>query len=72
MPIALFVSISQMKHTGYYENPRITIPSSDPFQDNIYDQSKLLTNVSTNIEPVNKSAGWFFVYSLSSIDKVFD
>jgi hypothetical protein len=45
--------------------------SGDSFQENIYDQLKIPSNVSTNIEPAGKSAGYFFVYSVSSISKVF-
>jgi len=40
--------------------------------DNIYDQLKIPTNLPTNIEPANKAAGYFFVYSVSKISKVFN
>jgi|GEM_PF-6823126 len=43
----------------------------DPFLDNMYDQLKIPANISTNIEPSNKVAGYFFIYSVSSICKVF-
>ncbi len=39
--------------------------------DNIYDQLKIPTNLPTNIEPADKAAGYFFVYSVSKISKVF-
>jgi hypothetical protein len=39
---------------------------------NIYDQLKIPTNLPTNIEPANKAAGYFFVYSISKISKVFN
>ncbi len=39
---------------------------------NIYDQLKIPTNLPTNIEPANKAAGYFFVYSVSKIIKVFN
>jgi hypothetical protein len=38
---------------------------------NIYDRLKIPTNLPTNIEPANKAAGYFFVYSVSKISKVF-
>ena len=44
----------------------------DPFQDNMYDQLKIPANVSTNIEPSDKAAGYFFIYSVSKISKVFN
>jgi hypothetical protein len=40
--------------------------------DNIYDQLRIPTNLPTNIEPANKAAGYFFVYSVSKISKVFN
>jgi hypothetical protein len=46
--------------------------SGDLFQDNMYDQLKIPTNLSTNIEPADKAAGYFFVYSVSKISKVFN
>jgi deoxycytidine triphosphate deaminase len=39
---------------------------------NIYDQLKIPTNLPTNIEPADKAAGYFFVYSVSKISKVFN
>mgnify|MGYP001147172517 CR=1 FL=1 len=48
-----------------------TNTSGDAFQDNMYDQLKIPVNVSTNIEPSDKAAGYFFVYSISTISKVF-
>jgi hypothetical protein len=44
---------------------------TDPFIDNIYDKLKVPTNLPTNIEPSDKAAGFFFIYSTSSISKVF-
>jgi hypothetical protein len=38
---------------------------------NIYDQLKIPTNLPTNIEPADKAAGYFFIYSVSKISKVF-
>lgn len=46
--------------------------NGDPFLDNMFDQLKIPSNVLTNIEPENKAAGYFFVYSISSISKVFN
>jgi hypothetical protein len=40
--------------------------------ENIYDQLKVPTNLPTNIEPADKAAGYFFVYSISKISKVFN
>jgi len=45
--------------------------SDDTFGDNIYDQLKVPANLPTNIEPSNKAAGYFFIYSVSEISKVF-
>jgi hypothetical protein len=45
---------------------------NDPVKDNLYDQLKIPTNLPTNIEPADKAAGYFFVYSVSKIGKVFD
>jgi hypothetical protein len=39
--------------------------------ENIYDQLKIPTNLPTNIEPSDKAAGYFFIYSVSKISKVF-
>jgi hypothetical protein len=39
--------------------------------ENIYDQLKVPTNLPTNIEPSDKAAGYFFIYSVSKISKVF-
>ena len=40
--------------------------------ENIFDQLKIPTNLPTNIEPSDKAAGYFFIYSVSKISKVFD
>lgn len=40
--------------------------------DNIYDQLKIPANLPTNIAPADKAAGYFFVYSVSKISKVFN
>jgi len=39
---------------------------------NIYDQLKIPTNLPTNIEPADKAAGYFFIYSVSKINNVFN
>jgi hypothetical protein len=46
--------------------------SNNPFIDNIYDQLKIPANLPTNIEPADKAAGYFFIYSVSKISKVFN
>ena len=46
--------------------------SNNPFIDNLYDQLKIPTNLPTNIEPADKAAGYFFIYSVSKISKVFN
>jgi hypothetical protein len=46
--------------------------SGDLFMDNFYDQLNVPSNLPTNIEPYNKAAGYFFVYSVSRINKVFN
>ena len=46
--------------------------SKDPFIDNMYDQLKIPANLPTNIEPADRAAGYFFVYSVSKISKVFN
>ncbi len=46
--------------------------SGDPFVDNIFDQINAPSNLPTNIEPADKAAGFFFVYSISRISKVFN
>jgi hypothetical protein len=43
----------------------------DPFIDNIMDQLNVPSNLATNIEPSDKAAGYFFVYSISKISNVF-
>ena len=40
--------------------------------DNFFDQLKIPTNLPTNIEPADKAAGYFFIYSVSKISKVFN
>lgn len=44
----------------------------DSFEDNIYDQLKMPANLTTNIESSNDVAGYFFVYSVSSISNVWN
>jgi hypothetical protein len=39
--------------------------SGDILLDNMYDQLNIPCNVSTNIEPSDKAAGYFFIYSIS-------
>ncbi len=46
--------------------------SGDIFQDNLYDQLRIPSNLSTNIEPSDKAAGYFFIYSVSRISNVFE
>jgi hypothetical protein len=46
--------------------------SGNPFIDNIYDQLKIPSNLPTNIEPSDKAAGYFFIYSISKISNVFN
>lgn len=46
--------------------------NGDSFVDNIYDQLKMPANLTTNIESSNDVAGYFFVYSVSSISKVWN
>lgn len=43
----------------------------DPFIDNMYDQLIIPSRLPTNIEPSNKAGGYFFVYSISRISKVY-
>lgn len=45
--------------------------NGDMFLDNMYDQLKIPANVSTNIEPASKAAGYFFVYSVSRKSHIF-
>jgi hypothetical protein len=45
--------------------------NGDTFWNNLYDQLKVPNNLPTNIEPSEKAAGYFFVYSVSKISKVF-
>jgi len=47
--------------------------SDNPFNsENIFDQLKIPTNLPTNIEPSDKAAGYFFIYSISKISNVFN
>lgn len=46
--------------------------NGDAFNDNMYDQLTLPSNTPTNIEPSNKAAGYFFIYSISRISKVYN
>jgi hypothetical protein len=43
----------------------------DLFSDNYSDQLKIPVNLPTNIQPSDKAAGYFFIYSVSRIKKVF-
>ena len=45
--------------------------SGDSFLDNMFDQLKIPANISTNIEPSDKAAGYFFIYSISEISRKF-
>jgi hypothetical protein len=44
----------------------------DWFMDNFSDQLRIPSDVSTNIEPSDKAAGYFFIYSVSRISKIFE
>ena len=44
----------------------------DSFRDNLYDMLRIPSNLPTNIEPADKAAGYFFIYSVSRIGKVFE
>ena len=46
-------------------------PSGNVIQDNLYDQLTIPANLPTNIEPSDKAAGYFFIYSVSRISTVF-
>jgi hypothetical protein len=46
--------------------------SGDTFQDNLYDQLRIPYNLPTNIEPFDRAAGYFFIFSISRISKVFE
>lgn len=46
--------------------------NGDPFIDNFMDQLNVPSNLPTNIEPSDKVAGYFFVYSISKISKVYE
>ena len=47
--------------------------SNDLFDnENIFDQLNIPANLPTNIEPSDKAAGYFFIYSISKISKVFN
>jgi hypothetical protein len=39
---------------------------------NFYDELRVPANLPTNIEPSDKAAGYFFIYSISEISKVFN
>jgi hypothetical protein len=43
----------------------------DPFLDNMYDQLVIPSRLPTNIEPANKAGGYFLVYSISRISRVY-
>jgi hypothetical protein len=46
--------------------------SQDLIEENLYDQLRIPTNLPTNIQPSDKAAGYFFIYSISRISKVFE
>jgi len=58
---------SQFKFLQEFDNNT----NGDPFLDNLFDELKVPSNLSTNIEPSDKAAGYFFIYSVSKIDSVF-
>ena len=41
-------------------------------EDNLYDQLRIPANLPTNIQPSDKAAGYFFIYSVSRIRTVFE
>ncbi len=45
--------------------------NGDTFEDTVYDQLRMPVNLSTNIEPADKAAGYFFIYSVSRIKGKF-
>jgi len=45
--------------------------TGDIVQDNLYDQLRIPANLPTNIQPSDKAAGYFFIYSVSRISTVF-
>ncbi len=46
--------------------------SGNLIEDNLYDQLRIPANLPTNIQPSDKAAGYFFIYSISRISKVFE
>jgi len=67
--ICLNFSDDQVSFLKIFDN---NTNSGDLFQNNMYDQLKIPTNLPTNIEPADKAAGYFFIYSVSKISKVFN
>jgi hypothetical protein len=47
-------------------------PGLDYIVNSAFDQLKIPTNLPTNIEPSEKAAGYFFIYSVSKISNVFN
>ncbi|MDR1156659.1 MAG: DUF4249 domain-containing protein [Bacteroidales bacterium] len=47
------------------------VSSGSLFQDNLYDPLKIPSNLPSNIEPSGKSAGYFLIYSISGISKIY-
>jgi len=48
------------------------VSSDEIFLDNIYDMLRIPSNLSTNIEPADKAAGYFFIYSVSWISRIYE
>jgi hypothetical protein len=47
------------------------VSSDNPTIDHLYDALRIPGNLSTNIEPASKAAGYFLIYSVSSIDVIY-
>jgi hypothetical protein len=41
-------------------------------EDNVYDQLRIPANLPTNMQPSDKAAGYFLIYSVSRINRVFE
>ena len=68
--VGLNFNQSQFEFLKIFDNN--TNSNSQINNDNIYDQLKIPANLPTNIEPADKAAGYFFIYSVSKISKVFN